>query len=78
MLATNDKFERTGGTYPLVSLPMERSPIPPALATMFTAHPFILDSLAYVALTDAKGEWLVIAKYLGGERFEDRCYLKAR
>lgn len=78
LLATNDKFERTGGTYPLVSLPMERSPIPPALATMFTAHPFILDSLAYVALTDAKGEWLVIAKYLGGERFEDRCYLKAR
>ena len=77
LLATNDKFERTGGTYPLVSLPMERSPIPPALATMFTAHPFILDSLAYVALTDAKREWLVITKYRGGEQFEDQCYLRA-
>jgi hypothetical protein len=77
LLATNDKFERTGGTYPLVSLPIEQSPILPALATMFTAHPFILDSVAYVALTDAKREWLVIAKYGGGQQFEDQCYLHA-
>jgi hypothetical protein len=78
LLATDDKFERTGGTYPLVSLPIERSPIPPVLATMFAAQPVILDSVAYVALTDAKREWLVIAKYLGRERFDDQCYLKAR
>lgn len=78
LLATDDKFERTGGTYPLVSLPIERSPIPPVLATMFAAQPFVLDSMAYVALTDAKREWLVIAKYLGRERFDDQCYLKAR
>lgn len=78
LLATDDKFERTGGTYPLVSLPIERSPIPPALATMFTAHPFILDSLAYVALTDVKREWLVIATYGGSQQFEDQCYLRMR
>jgi hypothetical protein len=77
LLATSDKFERTGGTYPLVSLPIEQSPIPPALATMFTAQPFVLDSVAYVALTDAKREWLVIAKYRGGQQFEDQCYLHA-
>lgn len=78
LLATDDKFERTGGTYPLVSLPIERSPIPPALATMFMAHPFILDSLAYVALTDVKREWLVIATYGGSQQFEDQCYLRMR
>ncbi len=78
LLATDDKFERTGGTYPLVSLPIEQSPILPALATMFTAHPFILDSVAYVALTDVKREWLVIAKYGGGQQFEDQCYLRMR
>jgi hypothetical protein len=77
LLATDDKFERTGGTYPLVSLPIERSPIPPALATLFTVHPFIQDSAAYVALTDAKREWLVVAKYRGGQQFEDQCYLRA-
>ena len=77
LLATPNKFERTSGTYPLVSLPIERSPIPPALTTMFTAEPFILDSVAYVALTDAQREWLVIAKYRGGQQFEDRCYLRA-
>ena len=77
LLATEDKFERTGGTYPLVSLPIEGSPIPPALATMFSARPFILDSVAYVALTDIKREWLAIAKYRGGQQFEDQCYLRA-
>jgi hypothetical protein len=77
LLATENKFERTGGTYPLVSLPIERSPISPALAMMFEVQPFILDSLAYVALTDAKHEWLVIAKYRGGQQFEDQCYLRA-
>jgi hypothetical protein len=77
LLATDDKFERTGGTYPLVSLPIERSPISPVLATLFAVQPFILDSAAYVALTDAKREWLVVAKYRGGQQFEDRCYLRA-
>lgn len=75
LLATSEKFERTGGRYPLVSLTIERSAIPPALMTMFEVQPFILDSVAYVALTDAKREWLVIAKYRGGQQFEDQCYV---
>jgi len=74
LLATNDKFERTGGTYPLTSLPMENGS--PALATLFAVHPFMLDGVAYVSFTDARREWIVVAKYLRGERFEDQCYLR--
>lgn len=74
LLATNDKFERTGGTYPLTSLPMENAF--PALMTLFAIHPFMLDGVTYVSLTDARREWIVVAKYLRGERFEDLCYLR--
>ena len=75
LLATNDKFERTGGTYPLTSLPMENGSL--ALTTLFAIHPFMLDGVTYVSLTDARREWIVVAKYLRGERFEDLCYLRA-
>jgi hypothetical protein len=75
LLATHDKFERTGGTYPLTSLPMENGS--PALTTLFTIHPFMLDGMTYVSLADARREWIVVAKYLRGERFEDLCYLRA-
>lgn len=74
LLATNDKFERTGGTYPLTSLPMENGS--PALTTLFAIHPFVLDGVTYVSLTDARREWIVVATYLRGERFEDLCYLR--
>ena len=74
LLATNDKFERTGGTYPLTSLPMKAGA--PELTTLFTLHPFMLDGVTYVSLTDARREWIVVATYLRGERFEDLCYLR--
>ena len=77
LLATHDKFERTGGTYPLTSLPMDTASSSPALSTVFTIQPFRLDGVAYIGLTDARREWMVIAKYWGGERFEDLCYLHA-
>jgi hypothetical protein len=77
LLATRDKFERTGGTYPLTSLPMNKASSAPALSTVFSIQPFRLDGLAYVGLTDTRREWLVIAMYRGGERFEDLCYLHA-
>jgi len=78
LLATPDKFERTGGSYPLTVLPMssESGKGGPALSTVFTVQPFIMDEKAYVALTDGRGQWTVIAKYLRGERFEDQCYLR--
>ena len=78
LLATPDKFERTGGRYTLSALPMSSvsSKELPALSTMFTLQPFIMDEKAYVVLTDGRGEWMVIAKYLGGDRFEDECYLQ--
>ena len=78
LLATRDKFERTGGSYPLTSLPMDKASPSPALSTVFTIQPFRLDGVAYIGLTDARREWMVIAKYRGGERFEDLCYLHAR
>lgn len=80
LLATHDKFERTGGSYPLTGLPMssESSKGNPALSTVFTVHPFMLDNHRYVAMTDARGEWTVIANYLRGERFEDLCYLRTK
>ena len=77
LLATPDKFERTGGTYPLTSLPIEKATVPPPLTTLFTIQPFVLDGVTYISLTDARREWLVIAKYIRGERFEDQCYLWA-
>jgi hypothetical protein len=77
LLATHDKFERTGGTYPLTSLPMDKALSSPTLSTVFTIQPFRLDGVAYIGLTDARREWMVIAKYRGGERFEDLCYLHA-
>ncbi len=75
LLATHDKFERTGGTYPLTSLRGDQGVTPPALTITFSLQPFFLDGRAYIGLTDARREWLVIAKYRGGERFEDLCYL---
>jgi hypothetical protein len=74
LLATPDRFERTGGTYPLVSLEAERG-LPP-LTTSFSIQPVILDRVAYISLTDGRREWMVIAKYARGERFEDQCYVK--
>jgi hypothetical protein len=77
LLATHDKFERTGGTYPLTSLPMDTASSSPVLSTVFTIQPFRLDGVAYVGLTDTRREWMVITKYRGGQRFEDLCYLHA-
>jgi hypothetical protein len=80
LLGTGDKFERTGGSYPLTGLPMssESSKGNPALSTVFTVQPFIIENRSYVAMTDSRGTWTVIAKYLRGERFEDQCYLRTK
>ncbi len=76
LLATGDKFERTGGTY-VPSLPSADGAAPQPLAGVFRVTPFLLEKAAYVAVTDARRKALVITKYLGGERFDDQCYLKA-
>ena len=78
LLATPDKFERTGGTYPLTQFPIEETGVSRSpLTGVFTIYPFILDGNAYVSLTDGRAEWTVIAQYRGGGRFEDLCYLRA-
>ena len=77
LLATRDKFERTGGSYPLTSLPMDKTSPSPVLSAVFTIQPFRFDGVVYIGLTDARREWMVIAKYKGDERFEDLCYLHA-
>ena len=78
LLMTLDKFERTGGAYPLTQLPAEETGVSRMpLIGVFTVQPFILDGSAYVSLTDGRAEWTVIAQYRGGGRFEDLCYLRA-
>ncbi len=75
---TTEKFERTGGIYPLEELPAEevrRSTAP--LAGVFTLRPFILDQISYVSLTDARRAWIVVAKYRQGGRLQDLCYFHA-
>jgi hypothetical protein len=74
LLATLNKFERTGGVYRLTQLE-ETGVSAPSLTGMFTVHPFLLDGHAYVSLTDGRAEWIVIAKYRDGERFDDQCYV---
>lgn len=77
LLATHKKFERTGGTYPLISLQIGKAQSSPALSLSFSLRPFVLDGVTYVELTDTRREWMVIAKYRDGEQFEDLCYLRA-
>lgn len=78
LLATPDKFERTGGAYPLTQLPTEETGVSRTTLTgVFTVQPFMLDGGAYVSLTDGRAEWTVIAQYRGSGRFEDLCYLHA-
>ncbi|HEV8327178.1 MAG TPA: hypothetical protein VGQ08_06810 [Nitrospiraceae bacterium] len=78
LLATPDKFERTGRSYPLTVFPMypESSKGAPALSTVFTVQPFIMYEKTYVALTDGRWQWTVIARYLCGEQFEHQYYLQ--
>lgn len=78
LVSTQDKFERTGGTYPLTSLTMEQSTAPPALAGVFSIQLFRLEGVSYIGLTDARREWMAITKYRGREQFEDQCYLRSR
>lgn len=78
VLATSDKFERTGGTYPLTALQMAGSEKPvPVLSTAFTLQPFVVEGKISVALWDTHGTWIVVAKYLRGDRFEDQCYFRS-
>ena len=77
LLATPDKFERTGGAYPLTQLSIEETGVSRSpLTGVFIIQPFMLDGSTYVSLTDGRAEWIVIAKYQRGERFEDLCYLR--
>jgi len=77
LLATPNKFERTGGTYPLTQLLAEEPGVGRASLTgVFTVQSFMLDGSAYFSLTDRRAEWIVIAQYRGGTQFEDLCYLR--
>lgn len=70
LLATSDRFERTGGTYaPSLNAP--------ELAGLFRITPFVWEGVAYVGLTDSRRKGVVIAKYVAGDRLDDQCYLAA-
>lgn len=71
--ATPDKFERTGGAYPLQEGSAGGDSA--ALRTLFTIEPFVMDGRTYVSLTSPPYEYVVIASYQGGDSFRDLCYL---
>jgi hypothetical protein len=76
LVSTPDKFERTGGTYPLTRFPKREAGSKPAvLNTLFALQPFRFEGHSYVSLTDASTEWVVVARYRGREQFDDLCYL---
>jgi hypothetical protein len=79
LLVTRNRFERTGGSYPLTAIPMSSPPDhgQPTLKTVFTILPFVVGEKTYVALTDGRGEWIAITRFISGERFDDQCYLKS-
>lgn len=72
--ATPDKFEQTGGTYPLREGSDGGNSA--ALRTLFAIESFMLDGRAYVSLTSPPHEYVVIASYQGGDSFRDLCYLR--
>jgi hypothetical protein len=74
---TTEKFERTGGAYPLEELAEDarRNAVPPA--GVFTLRPFMFEKKFYLSLTDARRAWIVIANYLQGGRLQDLCYFHA-
>ena len=58
LLATPDKFERTGGAYPLTQIPIQETGVSRTpLTGVFTVQPFMVDGSAYVSLTDRRAEW---------------------
>ena len=68
LLATPDKFERTGGAYPLTQISVDETGVSRTpLTGVFTVQPFMLDGSAYVSLTDGRTEWAVITQYRGGD-----------
>ncbi len=77
LVGSPDKFERTGGTYPLTRFPKGEAGAKPTMLTgLFALHPFRLDGRSYVSLTDASTHWVVIARYRRGEQLDDLCYLR--
>ncbi|MEW6246286.1 MAG: hypothetical protein AB1555_06190 [Nitrospirota bacterium] len=41
-------------------------------------HPFLWKNKAYVSMTDFDPEWIVIARYLEQQKFQDVCYFRGR
>ncbi|MGE3154290.1 MAG: hypothetical protein AB7G48_16475 [Nitrospiraceae bacterium] len=74
--ATPDKFERTGGVYPLSE--GAGGGASAALHTLFTIEPFEVDGRTYVGLTSPPYDDVVIATYQAGDAFRDLCYLRRR
>ena len=72
--ATQDKFERTGGAYPLREGAAGGDSA--SLRNLFTIELFVLEGRMYVSLTSPPYQDVVIASYQGGDSFRDLCYLR--
>lgn len=77
-----DKVELLGDGghwYALRELPVTKKDAPrPGIGGVLLLEPFVKGKTAYISMTDAHEEWIVIAKYLRGEALEDVCYLHGK
>ncbi len=71
---TPDKFERTGGVYPLTQLPAEMGRT--ELRDVFSVELVTVDRRSYVVVSARPFEWLVVGRFQAGGRLQEKCYLK--
>lgn len=70
---TLDKFERTGGVYPLTHLSAAQGRA--ELRELFVVEVVGVGTRAYVALSAPPFEWIVVGRYSGRGAIQDICYL---
>jgi len=76
MFTAPNQFNRPGGFYSLSELdPAQNEGNRVAIGGVFKLNPFIWNKTSYVSMTDLFPEWVVIAKYLREDKFQDVCYL---
>lgn len=77
LFQTPNKFDRTGNMYTLAELdPAQNEGQRAAIGGVFILQPFIFGKTVYVSMTDLYPEWIVIAKYLKEDHFQDVCYFR--
>jgi hypothetical protein len=75
---TKNKFFEINTSHPLEGLSFAESQGLPQGVGGNVLHPFVWKNTAYVSMTDFDPEWIVIAKYLEQQKFQDVCYFRGK